>query len=70
MDWTQLFDKLIAGRDTKVIMDLMFTYPPFTPRYGFSKEDEYWDYKVDIPSPNKGHESEWAAIRCRCPCIP
>jgi len=62
VNWSQDFDRLIAARDTKGIMDLMFTYPPFEPCYGFSKEDEFWDYKVDVPSPHKGHEAEWAAI--------
>ena len=62
MEWQQKFDKLIANRDIKGILDLMFSRSPVTPRYGFFKEDEYWDYKEEIPAVAKGHEAEWASI--------
>jgi hypothetical protein len=28
----------------------------------FYKEDEYWDYKEEIPAVTKGHEVDWASI--------
>ena len=54
--------KHISNRNTAGIIDTLFERSPLAIRYGFYKEDEFWDYKLDLPPISKGSEAEWAKI--------
>ena len=56
--------KQIAKRSVKGVLQEVFTTNPIKPTYGYFREDELWDYKLDIPPSSRGNEVAWANIAC------
>jgi tetratricopeptide (TPR) repeat protein len=62
MNTPQLLAKHIANRNASGIIDFFFERSPLKVKYGLYKEDEFWDYKEDIPATARGNEAAWAKI--------
>lgn len=52
----------IAERNVRAVIDTMFVRNPPELRPGFYREDQWWDYKEQVPSLSRGSENEWAKI--------
>jgi tetratricopeptide (TPR) repeat protein len=58
----ELLRQGIADRDVRAILEVMFTRGMPELRPGFFREDQWWDYKEQVPGLSKGSEVEWAKI--------
>ncbi len=52
----------IEARDTKAILRLMFRGQGPELQDGFHREDQWWDFKLELPPPSKSAEIEWAKV--------
>ena len=53
---------LIASRDVRGVLNLLFVRGKPQLRDGFFREDQWWDFKAECPSISKASEIEWAKI--------
>jgi predicted HTH transcriptional regulator len=53
---------LVKSRDMKGILRMMFRPGMPELQQGFYREDQWWDFKEECPSPKKANEVEWAKL--------
>jgi hypothetical protein len=56
------FRAAIRLRDVRTIIKLMFKVNSTELNYGFSTENEIWDYKKDCPRPGRENANAWADL--------
>lgn len=54
--------RCITGRDIRGVREIFFEGAEPRLRSGLFREDQWWDFKAEIPHPSKSNDLEWAKI--------